>query len=421
LKKKIELLKSSLFIKNVILTFSNKVLLLFVGLFTSIAIARYLGPEGRGLYATAAVFLGLGIQFGNLGLHSTNIYFSANNSQNGSLLFGNSILIGFFVGLVISLFSILGYIFFPNHNPIKGGLFFWTILSIPFSLTYLLLQNLLIGLNYIKEFNKIELLSKIVATILIVGFIILGLRSAESMMVVIFISAAYAFAHTYIFLKGIIFPKISLSFFIKHFNYGIKAYLAALFAFIQQKIIVYFVTQNSGVVETGYFSISQTLFDLSLIFPVTVASILFPKLSSSNSQLEKWEMTKKVLLIISSLMFVYIVVLYFASPWIINILYGDKFEASNSILKYLLPGLFFLSVVSVIMNFLASSGMPIIVIITPLFSCLFIFSASLIFKSSFNGIVAATINSIANFLSFFIIIIYFIQQKPKYNEQGFAQ
>ena len=124
MRNQIDKLKSSLFVKNVVLTFSNKVLLLFVGLFTSIAIARFLGPDGRGLYATASVLLGLGIQFGNLGLHSTNIHFSATNEKNSGVLFGNSIVVGFSVGFIISLIAILIHIFYPNLNPIKGTLFF---------------------------------------------------------------------------------------------------------------------------------------------------------------------------------------------------------------------------------------------------------------------------------------------------------
>lgn len=420
MRNQIDKLKSSLFVKNVVLTFSNKVLLLFVGLFTSIAIARFLGPDGRGLYATASVLLGLGIQFGNLGLHSTNIHFSATNEKNSGVLFGNSIVVGFSVGFIISLIAILIHIFYPNLNPIKGTLFFWTIIAIPFSLAYLLLQNLVIGLNFIKEFNKIELYSKIVATILIVFFILIGSRNPESMMIAIFLSAFYALVHTYKFLRAKAIPIFDFDFFSKHFNYGIKAYFAALFAFIQQKIIVYFISQYSGITEAGYFSISQTLFDLSLIFPVTVASILFPKLSSSNSPLEKWQMTKKVLLIISALMLTYVIVLYITSPWIINILYGNKFNASSTILLYLLPGLFFLSIVSVIMNFLASSGMPLIVILTPMASCIVIFSASFFLKNEFDGIKAASINSLANLLSFIITIMYFIKQKPKYNERRFA-
>ena len=53
-------------------TFSTRILLIVVSLITSVFVARALGPEGRGLYAIALTVSMLGIQFSNLGLHSSN-------------------------------------------------------------------------------------------------------------------------------------------------------------------------------------------------------------------------------------------------------------------------------------------------------------------------------------------------------------
>lgn len=405
-------LTSSLFVKNVFLTFSNKILLLVVGLFTSVAIARVLGPEGRGLFATAMLFLGFGVQFGNLGLHSTNIHLSATNAENSSVLFGNSIAIGFFVGICLAIILIIIKFIFPNFVPISGSLFLITISIIPISLTYLLLQNLLIGLSLINDYNKIELYSKIILTILIFIFISIGLKNPQSIMFATLVSALVALMYTFKLLKVRAAPIFSYFFFLNHFNYGLKAYLAALFAFSQQKIIVYFITKYSGLTNAGYFSISQTLFDLSLIFPVTVASILFPRLSSSKSEYEKWESTRKVIVYISVFMLSYIFFINLVGSFLINNLYGNNFHASFESLKKLLPGLFFLSLVSIIMNYLASIGMPIIVVIAPLLSTISIILLCFFFKSDFSLSKASLINSFGNFLSFTFSIIYFIKIKP---------
>lgn len=417
IKKYIHHFKSSLFLRDIAITFSNKLVILFIGLFTSIAIARYLGPEGRGLYATASVLLGLAVQFGNLGLHSTNVHYSALDTNNKDILFGNSLFFGLGVGILVATIIGIASAIDPLIIPINGVLLYLTLVSIPISLSYLLLQNLILGLNFIQVFNKIELLSKVVATTLIVFLLFIDLRSPESMMLAICISSIFALSGVYNFLRSRSTPVVSLIFFFKNFSYGLKAYLAALFSFIQQKIILYYITLYCGNTEAGFFSIAQTIFDLSLIFPVTVASILFPKLSSNNSKLGKWQMTKKVLLMIAGIMIVYIFILFFSSSFIIESLYGSSFNSSNDMLKYLLPGLFFLSIISVVMNFLASSGMPFIVIITPLLSCVIIFFSAFIFKDVFDGSKAALINSFSNLIAFIIIIIYFIKKKPVNNER----
>ena len=60
------------FIQKILETFSTRVLLIIFSLATSIIIARSLGPEGRGLYALAITIGTMGVQFTNMGLHSSN-------------------------------------------------------------------------------------------------------------------------------------------------------------------------------------------------------------------------------------------------------------------------------------------------------------------------------------------------------------
>ena len=58
--------------KRVLETFSTRIFLIILSLITSVFVARTLGPEGRGLYAIALTIGMLGVQFSNLGLHSSN-------------------------------------------------------------------------------------------------------------------------------------------------------------------------------------------------------------------------------------------------------------------------------------------------------------------------------------------------------------
>ena len=66
-------------------TYATRILLIGIGLVSAVIVARLLGPQGRGIYAVAAATGALGVQFGNLGLHTSNIYFVARDPQNRSL------------------------------------------------------------------------------------------------------------------------------------------------------------------------------------------------------------------------------------------------------------------------------------------------------------------------------------------------
>lgn len=65
------------FIQKGASTFANRILLLGMGLITSVIVARILKPEGRGLYAVTIAITAAGVQFGNFGLHASNTYHAA--------------------------------------------------------------------------------------------------------------------------------------------------------------------------------------------------------------------------------------------------------------------------------------------------------------------------------------------------------
>src|SRR5262245_3497664 len=70
-------------------TFATRAFLIGAGVAASVLVTRALGPAGRGLYAVAGVLTSIGVQFGNLGLHSANTFFVARDRRLLSRLAGN--------------------------------------------------------------------------------------------------------------------------------------------------------------------------------------------------------------------------------------------------------------------------------------------------------------------------------------------
>jgi hypothetical protein len=93
--------KTSDFVRKVAETFLTRILLIGIGLITSVIVARVLGPEGRGLYAVAATIAAMGVQLGNLGLHASNTYYVAQKPELLPFLMGNT-LIASFVQMALS-------------------------------------------------------------------------------------------------------------------------------------------------------------------------------------------------------------------------------------------------------------------------------------------------------------------------------
>ena len=130
------------FIRKVVETFATRIIIIALGLITTVIVTRILGPEGRGLYAVAATIGAIGIQFGNLGLHASNTYYVAQDRSILPTLLGNSLLVSFGCGTLGIIIAWCIFILWPNLAPINGVLLIMALIWIPIGLAYLLIQNL---------------------------------------------------------------------------------------------------------------------------------------------------------------------------------------------------------------------------------------------------------------------------------------
>jgi O-antigen/teichoic acid export membrane protein len=97
------------------------------------------------------------------------------------------------------------------------------------------------------------------------------------------------------------------------------------------------------------------------MLPVTVGTILFPTLSGMSDDVRRWQFTKKVVGFVGLVMTSIAIAASFGSWPLIRTLYGQAFEPATPAFVWLLPGIVLLSLSSLLMNYLASVGMPPIV------------------------------------------------------------
>src|SRR3989442_8405072 len=140
--------------RNVLETYGTRVLVLIITFATAVVIARELGPTGRGLYAVAVTLGAIGAQFGNLGLHASNIYYVARDRGLLPALIGNTLAVVFVASIVAAIGGI-GFAFWPNASPVHRTLLPLPPASVPFGLAYLLTQRLLLGVDEGRAYNNI--------------------------------------------------------------------------------------------------------------------------------------------------------------------------------------------------------------------------------------------------------------------------
>jgi O-antigen/teichoic acid export membrane protein len=343
-------------------------------------------------------FAAIGIQFGNLGLHASNTYYVAKDRALLPSLVGNTFFVSFIIGGIGAGFAFILFFLWPNLAPIHGPLLTLALMWIPVGLAYMLLQNILLGIHEVRAYNMIELVMQIVGVALIGMVIILNLVTVEMIfltgVITVFVSFVWAFWRIKPHLSYN--PTVSFPLFIDNIQYGIKAYLAAFFAFLVLRADLLMVKYMLGTEQAGYYSIAVSMADMISTLPVVAGTILFPKLSALINDHEKWQLTKKTARGIGIIMIIFTVCSVVLARPIIEVLFGEPFLPAVPAFIWLLPGIVLLSINVIYMNYFASTGMPPITIYSPAIAtiCNILLNLKLI---PIFGIVGASLASVFSY------------------------
>jgi O-antigen/teichoic acid export membrane protein len=350
--------------RNVLETYGTRVLVILVTFATAVVIARELGPTGRGLYAVAATLGAIGAQFGNLGLHASNTYYVAKDRALLPALIGNTLA----VVLVACGFAALcgfGFVLWPTVSPVHGTLLLLALVSVPAGLAYLLTQGLLLGVNEVRTYNNIECGGKLIALGLICILALVNGGTVALFFGATLLSVIVAFLWSLLRLRraSTESPKLSRTVFRHSIGIGVKAYTIAFFGFLLLRIDLLMVKYMLGATEAGYYSISQVLAENTMMFPVVVGLLLFPKLSALKEREEKLRLANKAVLVTAALMLPAVLIATFAAAPIISIAFGRNFLPAVSPFAWLMPGTYFLGIETVMVQLLNSEGFPPIIVL----------------------------------------------------------
>jgi O-antigen/teichoic acid export membrane protein len=358
---------ASQFIREVGETYATQIFLVVLGFANSILVTRLLGPEGRGLFAAANTFAGVGVQLGNLGLHSWNTYRVSREPDSLPVLIGNSLLVGAGCGVA----AVGGFVLFRAHPglaPVSGLLLLLALAAIPLGLLNLLFQNLLIGTQRIHKYNVIDLSTRVCAVLMVGATAPLGVVAPDVVYGLVLVSVVASAAWCLASLVSSIREPLRCSFADLRIGlgYGVRAYFGSLFVFLVLRSDILLVKYLRGAKETGYYAIAVGLADILMMLPTVVGTVLFPRLSAAQSVAAKWALARRVLTIMLPAAPVALAVTLVAARPLIHLAYGSAFDPSVAAVGWLLPGVACLAINTVLMNLFASCGMPPVVVYSPL-------------------------------------------------------
>ena len=389
------------FLNKIISVFSTKVLLLVVGMVASVLSARLLGPEGRGVYGVATAVCGIGVQFGNLGMHSANTFYLAKDKERLPATIGNSLALSGVVG-IISMLAYLFFSIFPKYAPVSGIVLFLCLIFIPFQLYLLLQQNLFIALGKISKYNKLEIMSGTFYPILLVIIALFGIVTPQSVFVISILGCVLVIMIGFTWIKAMVSDRISLDIqYFKHtLTFGLKNYIACLLAYLVLRADILMLNYFLDSEQTGLYSIAVSLADMVNMLSVTVGMLLFPKAASMSSDQERHKFIKKVITYMFFVMLLLILVAMMLSKYVILLLYGSEYAPAIKVFNILMPGILCLSISSLLSNYFTSKNMITITIITTFIAFVVNVIANLLLipRYGING------SAIASAISYFMML-----------------
>jgi len=350
--------------RNIFETYGARLLVVVLTFAAAVVIARELGPTGRGLYAVAAAVGAIGLQFSNLGLHLSNTYYVAKYRALLPALIGNSLAVVFVCCVVMALIGI-GFVFWPKLSPVHGTLLLLALASVPIGLAYMLTQGLLLGVNEVRAYNQIECGSKLLVLAFICVPALVHRGTVELFFGMTLSSVILGFIWALLCLSRASTnpPKLSFAVFRQSISTGINAYMILFFGFLVLRIDLLMVKYMLGATEAGYYSISQVLAENTMMFPVVVGSLLFPKLSAIEEREEKLRLANKAVLVTAALMLPVVAIAALVAAPVISVAFGRSFLPAASPFAWLMPGTYFLGIEAVMVQLLNSEGFPPIIVV----------------------------------------------------------
>lgn len=411
LESSIKPLKSGQFTKGTLGTMVTGILNLFIGIASSIILARVLGPEGRGIYALAVLLPSLIVTFGNLGIGPATVYYVARGEFRREEILGNNILLsigiggaGILTGLVVVRF--FREAIFPGVPP---AYLLLSLALVPGEIFFSYVNYMLLGAQRIKEFNY----RQVFQGALFLGFITLGLLVLKGKVR----EAILASILTWVVVDILVFRLVKrvaggVSFkpnrsYIKHaVTYGLQAHIANILGFLNYRVDMFLVNWFLGPAAVGLYAVGVSLVEKLWMVSQAASTVLFPRVAAESEEERRKEFTPLVARTVLWVTALGALVLVLFSRWIVLLLYSEAFLPAVSALQALLVGIVALSAGRVLANDIAGRGFPGLSIYTGSVAVLTNVVLNLLWIPRY-GIVGAAWASTASYTVSFLSALFF--------------
>jgi len=359
----------------------TSVLLIPLGVASSVLIARTIGPGGKGVFDLIVATAGLLVMVLGFSLPTGVTYVVARNKGDVSSLALRLALVAVFqtvvagVILVALIYSGRSHYFLPN----QAGRWLMPAVLIYFFLEMLsnYWRAILAGKQEIAKINNCELLGRVGQFLLlfaVAGLLFLKGNHITVGVLFIIILCISAFINT--MLLRALWPSLAgtrTAVSIKEAAaFALPCYLGNTTQFLNYRLDVFIVSVLAGYASVGRYTLAVSLAQLVWLLSNSAASVLLPKVAASRDSIQSADSiesessgsidvvkhTSRITRLTLAASFVGACAIGLLATQAIPFLYGEVFRHSVSALLWLLPGIVAFSTVNILAAYIAGIGKP---------------------------------------------------------------
>ena len=334
-------------------------MLLGLALVSSLVMARWLGPEGRGMFAVVMLLPQLATTLGLFGFDQANAVYAGLQPHGQRALVWQSVMIA---GVAGCLFVFAGVFYLrigaPGlHASLRGAywLYIVALACVPANLLSSYWLAILRGMNRILLLNMLEVAVKIVSMILVLVLIVVlgagvaGAVWADAIMVACMILVLAAF----LWESGVLGrPSLDWQTLKRTSRFALPVYGAGVMTFLNYRIDQFIIAILLPPEQLAFYVIAVEIAERIWIIPGAVGMALLPHLTNSR------ERDPALAAVVARHTILWTgagCLLFFAVAGVaVSFLYGAAFDAVATPLRWLLPGIFTLTVGKVLVAELAA-------------------------------------------------------------------
>lgn len=344
--------------KDIASVFFTKVFVLFVGLISSILVARALGAEGRGIMAAVLIYPQLLVAITEGGMRQAAVLYLGQRRAPDAEVIGS--LFSYMLIAGIAGYGMCYWLMMTMGESDFGHVMMAIAAAIlPVTLATNALKGIFLGKEKIKDFNKVTWIQKIVYVAGIALFYMLEQLTVFTAVLMTLLAAAFNFIQAVYYLnkKSLFSFGFSLNTFKNMFGIGIVYAIALFFIQANYKIDVLILSWLSTPAEVGNYAIAVQLGELLWQLPAAVLVVLMSKTANSkgNEIVGTLCKTTRLTLFITVLSCIGLVG---ASYFLIQPVFGAEFSSAFMMLVSLSLGLVLASVFKSINSYFAGKGNP---------------------------------------------------------------